>query len=143
MGVLVYFPGGSTPIVSILTEKSSKFVIKFFLFDIKVFCTYNLGIKTSLEQQQPLLSRALAQLFRLLTHKTKDFIVFEAVVLVCYLGLASDCRELHDSRGPYKTEILCKQRVVEISTELPTWLPNYMMMGYRCNEFTPEKDFPA
>ena len=69
--------------------------------------------------------------------------MFEAVVLVCYLGLASDCRELHDSRGPYDTEMLCKQRVVEISTELPTWLPNYMMMGYRCNEFTPEKDHPA
>ena len=66
--VCVYFPGGSTPIVSILTEKSSKFVQIFFLFDIRLICTYNLGIKTSLEQQQSILSRALAQLFRLLTH---------------------------------------------------------------------------
>jgi hypothetical protein len=47
MYVCVYFPGGSTPIVSILTKKSSKFVTIFFLFDIRLICTYNLGIKTS------------------------------------------------------------------------------------------------
>jgi len=69
--------------------------------------------------------------------------VFEAIVLVCYLGLTSNCRELHDTRGPYDTEMLCKQRIVEITVELPEYLPNYRIMAYRCDEFTPQKDHPA
>lgn len=69
--------------------------------------------------------------------------MFEAVVLVCYLGLSSDCKELRDTRGPYDTEMLCKQRVDEIASELPDYLPAYQAMGYKCNEFTSEKDIPA
>ena len=69
--------------------------------------------------------------------------MFEAIVLVCYLGLTSNCRELHDTRGPYDTEMLCKQRIVEITVELPEYLPNYRIMAYRCDKFTPQKDYPA
>ena len=52
LGVIGVSPGGVTPIISILTEKSRHLCQNYFLFDIYVFCTYNLCIKTSFEQQQ-------------------------------------------------------------------------------------------
>jgi hypothetical protein len=69
--------------------------------------------------------------------------VFEAFVLVCYLGQESDCRQLQDTRGPYATEMLCKQRIVEITVDLPKYLPSYQPKAYRCDKFTTTKDEPA
>ena len=65
--------------------------------------------------------------------------MFEAFVLVCHVGMAyipDNCNELKDTRGPYATEMLCKQRIVEITVDLPKYLPNYQAKAYRCDKFT-------
>jgi len=65
--------------------------------------------------------------------------MFEAFVLVCYTGLAqipANCQQLQDTRGPYATELLCKQRIVEITVELPLYMPKYQPKAYRCDELT-------
>ena len=68
--------------------------------------------------------------------------MFEAFVLVCYLGVASDCRELQDIRGPYPTKMLCEQRIVEITVDIPKYLPNYQPKAYRCDKSTTtDKEF--
>ncbi len=69
--------------------------------------------------------------------------MFEAFVLVCYLGQESDCRQLQDTRGPYATEMLCKQRIVEITVDLPKYLPSYQPKAYRCDKFITTEDQPA
>ena len=65
--------------------------------------------------------------------------MFEAFMLVCYAGLAqipANCQELQDTRGPYPTEMLCKQRIVELTVELPEYMPFYRPKAYRCYELT-------
>jgi len=68
--------------------------------------------------------------------------MFEAFVLVCHIGLAQipdNCRELKDTRGPYLTEMLCKQRIVEMTVQLPEYMPEYQPKAYRCDELTSTK----
>jgi len=71
--------------------------------------------------------------------------MFEAFMLVCYAGLAqipANCQELQDTRGPYPTEMLCRQRIVEITVELPEYMPFYIPKAYRCDELiTTDKQF--
>ena len=90
-------------------------------------------------------SRALAQAERFLIHFNRKYTVFEAFVLVCHIGMAQipdNCNELKDTRGPYATELLCKQRIVEITVELPLYMPKYQPKAYRCDELTtPNKEF--
>jgi len=90
-------------------------------------------------------SRALAQAERFLTYFNRKNTVFEAFVLVCQIGMAyipDNCNELKDTRGPYATEMLCKQRIVEITVELPLYMPKYQPRAYRCDKLTtPNKQF--
>ena len=71
--------------------------------------------------------------------------MFEAFVLVCHVGLQqipSNCNELKDTRGPYATELLCKQRIVEITVDLPKYMSNYRTKAYKCYELTTtDKEF--
>jgi len=65
--------------------------------------------------------------------------VFEAIILICTLGLPEvygNCEEVKDTRGPYPTEHRCKVRVIEILQELPEYRPYSYPKGYRCNEST-------
>ena len=71
--------------------------------------------------------------------------MFEAFVLVCYISLAQtpdNCIELKDTRGPHATEMLCKQRIVQITVDLPKYMPKYEPKAYRCDELTtPNQQF--
>ena len=58
--------------------------------------------------------------------------MFEAFVFVCMLKDPTNCRTLADLEGPYKTEKQCTTRAYEIATELPSYMPNYYALKYKC-----------
>ena len=60
--------------------------------------------------------------------------MFEAFVLACLIGTTHVCNTLEDLEGPYKTEKECVKRAYEIASELPTYLPNYYALKYKCNK---------
>ena len=58
--------------------------------------------------------------------------MFEAFVLVCLMGTNNICHTLQDLEGPYKTEKECTTRAYEIAVELPSYMPNYYALKYKC-----------
>jgi hypothetical protein len=60
--------------------------------------------------------------------------MFEALVLVCILHNLDACQTISDTRGPYNTRDKCVQRVYEIASELPKYLPNFIATQYMCIE---------
>ena len=58
--------------------------------------------------------------------------MFEAFVLVFLMGTNNICHTLEDLEGPYKTEKQCVKRAYEIATELPSYMPNYYALKYKC-----------
>jgi hypothetical protein len=62
--------------------------------------------------------------------------MFEALVLVCVLNNLDMCQTISDTRGPYITRDKCVQRVYEIASELPKYLPNFIATRYMCIEQT-------
>ena len=58
--------------------------------------------------------------------------MFEAFVLVCLIGTNNVCHTLEDLEGPYKTEKQCVKRADEIAVELPSYMPNYYALKYKC-----------
>ena len=58
--------------------------------------------------------------------------MFEAFVLVCLVGTTNVCHTLEDLEGPYKTEKQCVTRAYEIAVELPSYMPNYYALKYKC-----------
>ena len=67
--------------------------------------------------------------------------MFEAFVLICLYGqptMNTNCEELMDIRGPYRTHDECLARVYEIQSELYLYRPNMQARAYRCDEPTPE-----
>ena len=60
--------------------------------------------------------------------------MFEALILVCLIN--KECVELHDDRGPYKTEIQCKARAAEMMSDFvsaPVTPPVTTLM-FRCDK---------
>ncbi len=56
--------------------------------------------------------------------------------------IPDNCSELKDTKGPYPTEMLCKQRIVQITVDLPKYMPEYQPKAYRCDELiTTNKQF--
>ena len=58
--------------------------------------------------------------------------MFEAFVLVCLVGTTNVCHTLEDLEGPYKTEKQWVTRAYEIAVELPSYMPNYYALKYKC-----------
>ena len=58
--------------------------------------------------------------------------MFEAFVFVCMLKDPTNCRTLADLEGPYKTEKECTTRAYEIAVELPSYMPNFYALKYKC-----------
>jgi len=58
--------------------------------------------------------------------------MFEAFVLVCLVGTTNICHTLEDLEGPYKTEKQCVERAYEIAVELPSYMPNFYALKYKC-----------
>ena len=54
------------------------------------------------------------------------------------IGASNVCHTLSDLEGPYKTKEECVQRAYEIGQELPTYMPNYVALKYKC--FNSEDD---
>ena len=64
-----------------------------------------------------------------------DQYCLKAIVLVCQKGkpkLSENCEQLVDTRGPYRSEDECLDRVYEIKSELPKYRPNFEAKGYMC-----------
>ena len=48
------------------------------------------------------------------------------------MGTTNICHTLEDLEGPYKTEKQCTTRAYEIATPLPSYMPNYYALKYKC-----------
>ena len=57
--------------------------------------------------------------------------MFETWVLNCAMG-SPLCHTLVDEYGPYKNKQQCIERAYEIATELPSYMPNYYALKYKC-----------
>lgn len=57
--------------------------------------------------------------------------MFEVVILVCLLN--NDCVELHDTKGPYKTELECRARASEMMEDFVSAKPTPPTIGLRVN----------
>ena len=44
--------------------------------------------------------------------------MFTAVIIACHVAYADKCMTITDNRGPYKTEVLCKERIGEMTNDL-------------------------
>ena len=58
--------------------------------------------------------------------------MFETLVLVCVIGTTNICHTLEDLEGPYKTKQECISRAYEIAADLPSYMPNYQALKYKC-----------
>ena len=58
--------------------------------------------------------------------------MFETLVLVCIIGTSNICHTLEDLEGPYKTKQECISRAYEIAADLPSYMPNYQALKYKC-----------
>ena len=57
--------------------------------------------------------------------------MFETWELVCAIG-SPLCHTLVDEYGPYVNKKQCTTRAYEIATELPSYMPNYYALKYKC-----------
>ena len=48
------------------------------------------------------------------------------------MGTTNICHTLEDLEGPYKTEKECTTRAYEIAVELPSYMPNFYALKYKC-----------
>ena len=57
--------------------------------------------------------------------------------MVCLKGketISNNCENLADTRGPYKTENECEDRIFEIKADLPKYKPMFEARGYMCEK---------
>jgi len=62
--------------------------------------------------------------------------VFAAFILVCSLSSNSDCVEVLDTRGPYRTVEACEARVVEMVRDVALFIPQPYKTKYKCEHLT-------
>jgi len=58
--------------------------------------------------------------------------MFEASILICSLITTAECMTLEDTRGPYETQQLCKNRVNEMVQDVWEIIPDNSSIKYRC-----------
>tara|TARA_R110002020_G_scaffold63156_2_gene168573 strand:+ start:1398 stop:1610 length:213 start_codon:yes stop_codon:yes gene_type:complete len=56
--------------------------------------------------------------------------MFEAMVIVCLMNNPNQCKALQDTRGPYKTLEICKERLNEMRADLLSVYNSTMMYPY-------------
>ena len=59
--------------------------------------------------------------------------------MVCLKGketIPNNCENLADTRGPYKTENECEDRIFEIRANLSKYKPKFESKGYLCKEIS-------
>ena len=57
--------------------------------------------------------------------------MFETWVLICAIG-SPLCHTLVDEYGPYNIKKQCITRAYEIAADLPSYMPNYQALKYKC-----------
>ena len=60
--------------------------------------------------------------------------MFKAFVTICIIAMPNTCQTLEDTRGPYETKKLCKERALEISRQVNKYYPLWKPVKYRCQE---------
>jgi hypothetical protein len=58
--------------------------------------------------------------------------MFKTFVLVCMMDSSNICHTLTDLYGPYETRQECISRAHKIAAELPSHMPNYVAVKYKC-----------
>lgn len=58
--------------------------------------------------------------------------MWKAVLLACVIGSETDCLELHDQYGPYKTQEQCVKRIYEMGPLVHKHMPPYVPVSYKC-----------
>jgi len=68
--------------------------------------------------------------------------MFEAFVLVCYMGNPEYCKGVSDTRGPYETSEICHERLEEMKDDLIDIFPKTKLLphsGY-CGKINETKE---
>lgn len=58
--------------------------------------------------------------------------MFEATIFACIIN--TGCFIIEDTRGPYKTEDICEQRIAIITNEVNELYYNMEFIDYRCTK---------
>jgi hypothetical protein len=60
--------------------------------------------------------------------------MFKTLILVCLFN--TECVELHDDRGPYKTEVECKARAAEMMSDFVSAnvTPPVTTLKFKCDK---------
>jgi len=58
--------------------------------------------------------------------------MFEAFIMICSVALTDGCMELEDSRGPYETRSVCKERVDEMVNSMLSVIPPDSEIKWKC-----------
>jgi len=58
--------------------------------------------------------------------------MFEATIFACIIN--TGCFIIEDTRGPYKTEDICEQRIAIITNEVNELFYNMEFIDYRCTK---------
>ena len=56
--------------------------------------------------------------------------MFEAIVLVCYMGNPNYCKPVSDTRGPYKEMQTCEDRIEEMKNDLIDIFPQTKLLPH-------------
>ena len=58
--------------------------------------------------------------------------MYELFVLACLMQQPNMCVTLKDLYSPHNSHDKCLARAYEIATELPSYMPNYYALKYKC-----------
>ena len=56
--------------------------------------------------------------------------MFEAIVLVCYMGNMNYCKPVSDTRGPYEEIQMCQDRLEEMKNDLIEIFPQTKLLPH-------------
>ena len=60
--------------------------------------------------------------------------MFKALVTICVINIPNNCQTIEDVMGPYETELVCKQRALEISRLVYKYYPLWKPTKYKCQK---------
>lgn len=68
-----------------------------------------------------------------------DYNKYSAYLKICLKGkeeMINNCEELFDTRGPYKTEEECEERIFQMKADLPIYKTKFEPKGYLCKKLS-------
>ena len=58
--------------------------------------------------------------------------MFQALVLTCMIFQPTECLQLEDQRGPYRSYESCESRAIEMARSVHIYMKGYKPISWKC-----------